>query len=143
DSDQRGLSTAQHSTIPSVCLHRRPFLLGLILAFHEVDRPEIARDGNENILNRCLSRTATSSALGSSLHLPAIPGSLPVHSRWKQSLGQRSNRQRRPTRLRQQLPRTACGIVWPAQLTCSSASNPFGYSGRSPFGPVGLWCSRP
>jgi hypothetical protein len=27
--DQGGLSTAQHSTIPSVCPHRRPFLLGL------------------------------------------------------------------------------------------------------------------
>src|SRR5262245_10737483 len=35
-SDQGGLPSAQHSTIPSVCSHLRPFLLGLILAFHEV-----------------------------------------------------------------------------------------------------------
>src|SRR5262245_11875089 len=35
-SDQGGLSTAQHSSIPSVRSHLQSFLLRLILAFHEV-----------------------------------------------------------------------------------------------------------
>src|SRR5262249_20861503 len=43
-SDQGGLFTNLHSTIPSACSPRRPFLLGLILAFHEVYQPEIVRD---------------------------------------------------------------------------------------------------
>src|SRR5262245_7722103 len=36
-SDQGGLLTNLHSTLPSVCSHRRPFLLGLILAFRLLD----------------------------------------------------------------------------------------------------------
>src|SRR5262245_18717170 len=55
----------------SVCSHLRPFLLGLILAFHEVYRPVIVRVGNESIFNRCLSRTAAFAEAGSSLLLSA------------------------------------------------------------------------
>src|SRR5262245_4683643 len=61
-------------------------------------RPEPVRDGNGSILNRCLTRTATFAEAGSSLQLPTIPRSLPIHSLWRQSLGQRSNRPLQPTR---------------------------------------------